>query len=600
MHATILIIFPCLCHLSLAFLSFKSSYQFHQFLPKKTVNNHNRNKPFIIFNGYLPPEEDPEYSKVIKKSLIRSRPTLEKDQDPSLSFPIPREGDIVLCPGKLTWANEDILGSIRFLRTSFYGNETSWIADISPLSPIGASENMFIIDKKAKSLSVSTALLRPVKNAFIRSENAFKIQRDTNSSEFSLRSPKYRAIDASINLPSKEYNDDILLSQLDDYKDLKNRLIKSTATFGFAVAAVLPFIFSFAVSAYYLLGVGASIVYLFLLGKETDSIGLVYSKSPNAGEESAVFRNLSRLRLAVPAMLLVSLAAFNSLSHSQDLDIGGTLRLVSKTQFLSSMAGFLSYRIALFISEVLTEVRGDDILGILPGSFAEGFRQYNKMQSDSSDQTSMIDVVFVSGPRAAGREFIFDDIFSRNNGSVNGFTRWKFFTSNFELAKSFPQRYTYIGSSIMDDMLRGGGDNFVTSVDFCGNKETVILSLAGLAGESKVAIEGPPDLFDYLQKRSVLKLTPIWLSAQTKEQFVDGARRVILAERAFCDMSPVATSVSELDDEVSYLVDSALVDIGKFKSIAPSFKYTLLTTWFNQNDTQGFFELEEIMKQWRV
>jgi hypothetical protein len=73
-----------------------------------------------------------------------------------------------------------------------------------------------------------------------------------------------------------------------------------------------------------------------------------------------------------PAAVVFFLAAVN---YFTDTSLIKPFQLVSKEQFLGAMAGFLTYRVALFVTEVGTEMRFDDVLGILPGSFAEAYRQ---------------------------------------------------------------------------------------------------------------------------------------------------------------------------------------------------------------------------------
>ena len=145
---------------------------------------------------YVPPECDPEYRGVIKTSLLRDQiigDTL---------LPLPRENDVVIYPNEF---GEQLLGTIKYLRTGYYGNETSWVADILPLIE-GKSENVFIIDRNAKSQSLSTDKLKPAKFFFVRAENGFKITFSSNSSaitNISLRSLSYRTIDSTMKPQSK-------------------------------------------------------------------------------------------------------------------------------------------------------------------------------------------------------------------------------------------------------------------------------------------------------------------------------------------------------------------------------------------------------------
>jgi hypothetical protein len=145
--------------------------------------------------GYVAPEKDPEYRSMVKKSLL-----LDAVEDVTQTYPLPKEGDVVLCQGK--WKDEQIIGNIRSLRKSFYGNETGWMADVIPLTE-GKTENVYVVNKGAKSLTLSTAELKPVKSFYVRSENGYKVSFKPNSTVVSLRAPSYRKIDANTKLPQK-------------------------------------------------------------------------------------------------------------------------------------------------------------------------------------------------------------------------------------------------------------------------------------------------------------------------------------------------------------------------------------------------------------
>lgn len=74
---------------------------------------------------------------------------------------------------------------------------------------------------------------------------------------------------------------------------------------------------------------------------------------------------------------------------------------VTREQFIAAMAGFLTYRVSIFVSEVVPDLRMDDILGIMPGSVAEGYRQF-KDRGKPEKMTIVpenIPIIFVTGPK---------------------------------------------------------------------------------------------------------------------------------------------------------------------------------------------------------
>ena len=165
-------------------------------------------------SAYVPPEKDPEYRGMVKKSLL-----LDSINE-SDTYPLPKEGDIVMYEGK--WKGENVLGSIRTLRSSFYGNETGWIADIIPLKE-GKSENVYNINRDSGSMSVSTKELKPVKFFYVRSENGFRLTFKPNATSPSLRAPAYRPIDESTKSFKKKINAAKVERTMEDYESLKLR-----------------------------------------------------------------------------------------------------------------------------------------------------------------------------------------------------------------------------------------------------------------------------------------------------------------------------------------------------------------------------------------
>ena len=152
--------------------------------------------------GYVPPEEDADYRDVVKKSL--QRPTKEQREesyseiDSEASLPVPKEGDIVLCPGK--WKGEQILARVRYLQ--YMTSSESWVADVSPLEE-GKSADIYIVEKGAKALTIKVSELQPVRSFFVRSEDGYRVNTKKNSTEYLLRAPKYKNLTADFALPVK-------------------------------------------------------------------------------------------------------------------------------------------------------------------------------------------------------------------------------------------------------------------------------------------------------------------------------------------------------------------------------------------------------------
>lgn len=321
--------------------------------------------------GYLAPELDPEFNK--------DASTRSLQLDLNATLPSPREGDIVRCAeawgaGGKGWEDHK-LARLRFLR--YDGPRERWIADVTPLVE-GKSDKVFAVDKNAKSFFQDVAALQPVQAFFLRSENGYKVAMKRNSStEVVLKAAAYRELARDFVPPALQKVDQAVLRQdMDTYAELKNRIIKTTLVFGAVGSIVCVPLFGFDVAIPYASGATAGGLYLYLLGKKIDGIGLGFSAGNSS--YSKLDNVASNLRLLVPVALMAGLAARNAASTG--VRVSG-LSSLSRDQFLAAAAGFLTYRLAIFVSEIASEVRTEDWLSMMPGSAAEMYRQAQKLPS---------------------------------------------------------------------------------------------------------------------------------------------------------------------------------------------------------------------------
>jgi hypothetical protein len=138
---------------------------------------------------------------MVKKSLRRPIQNVTKANitiDAQATLPLPREGDVVIAPGK--WKGERVLARIRFLQYS--ASTESWAAEVIPLKE-GKSVGIFTVDKNAKAYTEKIETLQPVRAFFVRSENGYKIAYKKNSTEILLRAPSFKPIPADFTVPRK-------------------------------------------------------------------------------------------------------------------------------------------------------------------------------------------------------------------------------------------------------------------------------------------------------------------------------------------------------------------------------------------------------------
>ena len=138
-------------------------------------------------------------------------------------------------------------------------------------------------------------------------------------------------------------NPDVTAQGLEEYRELKTTLLREAALVGAASAvATLPFLGA-EVSGAIAAGAAAGCAYLFLLGRETDTVG--DSADAVAGRSKAEVLAVAG-RLGVPVVLFAALAARNTLTgHAPDG--ASALSLVSPPQCAGAIGGFLAYKAPL-------------------------------------------------------------------------------------------------------------------------------------------------------------------------------------------------------------------------------------------------------------
>ena len=547
-----------------------------------------------LWMGYVSPERDPAFRDSVQKSLLQPLVELETEK----MLPVAREGDIVQFPGK--WPGELQLGRIRFVQYSV--DKKTWIADIVPLKE-GKSENVFVVDRKAGTSFETVDRIMPVRSFFLRNENGYKVAFRNNSTEVILKAPAYREMNSSYEAPSKPVSVKILEEDMKRYEELKARMITNTVKFATVGAVISQLAFGSDVSAPYLLGGVAGALYLFLLGKKTDGIGAAYafeSTPPSKLDEI-----LAKSRFVVPLFLVLLLGAKNALVDGRAWT---PFNIVPRENFLGAIAGFLTYRIALFATEVATEMRTEDLLGIIPGSFAEGYRMSKEMREREAagiaagNLAPLIPVIFVTGPKAAGHSSLSLRIKSSLSNKKISFV--KFITTDSLAWRKSPERYQLVEKKELDDLRAQGGllfegleqNPFGDSTDIALASRDFKPSLADpKATQIAYLVDGQPEILEALSKQASFKLLNVWISLQTKEQFIEKASQIVQNElllelkQGKEKNDALATKSALL---VSDLVNDAARDITFYMSKAPLFEYTLLNSG---TEDETLDELEQLL-----
>lgn len=237
-----------------------------------------------------------------------------------------------------------------------------------------------------------------------------------------------------------------------------------------------------------------------------------YSKSAKKSSDNKVVQFLVTNRVAVPLLALGIFTAYNYYSTGVK---PVTFSLVTRQQYLGIIAGFLSNRVALLLTEIRGEVRLEDFLSIVPGSFAEVYRESRKKDEirekkirdnenrklsagetgesqydeygDPLDLQVLSTVVVICGPRAAGRLSLAAKLVK--NGRCSDKVRSiKFLTTDRSVASYSPDKYSFASEDRIAELRKQ--KKIVYEGDeksFFGNEIPVYLSIDDLTSKADVS-----------------------------------------------------------------------------------------------------------------
>eukprot|EP01031_Cornospumella_fuschlensis_P027972 gene27972-33778_t len=330
---------------------------------------------------------DPEFRKDAKK-LAASGPLSPTPDDQTAeeakfaSLPAPKEGDIVQYVDDY---NASQIGKIRYLQ--YIDSYNSFYVDIIPLAE-GKSPGVFVINRKAKAEYKPLSQVRPVKAYYLRSDDGYKVSFKKDTKEVVLKASQFKPVDKSYGANRKTINFDAITNDFQDYQELKKRITVAALKVGGVGSLLLGFSLGPDVVPEYALGVFSGCAYFYLLSKKVDAIGdkfsvlsLANNPSPSTtspvesatptSAQTAPFapRNLLAIRrneLLSPLRFILPIASLGALSY-QKIYVDHyvpphPLHLLPEKDFLVYAGGFLTLRMAIYISEVLKEFRLQDIV----------------------------------------------------------------------------------------------------------------------------------------------------------------------------------------------------------------------------------------------
>ena len=215
-------------------------------------------------------------------------------------------------------------------------------------------------------------------------------------------------------------------------------------------------------------------------------------------------------RFLVPA---VALGLFALKNYVIDGEIPQPFQIVSRAQFLGVAAGFLSNRLAILLTEIRAEMRVEDMLSIVPGSFAETYRQSKRLEASGQPVTvgqQLSTIVVVTGPRAAGRSELTNALLA-NGKLTKKLQVCKYLTTDTATWQKSPGRYTLVTADEMMSLresgklvyegeergLFGSSSQIALSLD---DLSVAVVSSENKKGPPARLVEGPPEVIEALSK----------------------------------------------------------------------------------------------------
>jgi hypothetical protein len=211
-------------------------------------------------------------------------------------------------------------------------------------------------------------------------------------------------------------------------------------------------------------------------------------------------------------------------------------------------------------------------------------------------------VVFITGPRAAGRLKLAPGLVGKVDGMGMPVRRVRLLTSDNLAAQRRPDRYTYVSSADLDAQRADGLLAWEGSdkLELGGVVRAALDTNTLMAANGEViVVDGEPGILDALRTMPALRLSPVWVSLQTKEQFIEKASAIVQEQVATTVASggggtgTRAVQAALAAEQVSDLVNEAAKDITYYMQKAPLFEYTLLNLG---SDAETLLELEAIAK----
>lgn len=247
---------------------------------------------------------------------------VRRETDPR-GFVLPVPGDIVLYAGR--WADEDAAGLVEAVRPRS-GNSNAFVVDIVEMRNVG--DQLFATTRKRRWFDVADVRI------------ALDAKYSSNQDAYAVSSARsgYASI-PEMDAQAKAAADA-------EYAVLKAKMLKTTAAAGIGGSAAAATLLSADIGLAFGLGSAASILYLYLLQLNVDSVG-----DSGKGDSSATFSSrFVALRFLAPALPFFALGLINARAPGLAMSasvLGPRFSVISPQQAAALILGLLTYKVPL-------------------------------------------------------------------------------------------------------------------------------------------------------------------------------------------------------------------------------------------------------------
>eukprot|EP00578_Thalassiosira_sp_NH16_P006291 CAMPEP_0181123258 /NCGR_PEP_ID=MMETSP1071-20121207/25790_1 /TAXON_ID=35127 /ORGANISM="Thalassiosira sp., Strain NH16" /LENGTH=591 /DNA_ID=CAMNT_0023208361 /DNA_START=17 /DNA_END=1792 /DNA_ORIENTATION=+ len=436
-----------------------------------------------------------------------------------------------------------------------------WLVEVTEMEDVGDGYYAEYPSRKRRRVALrKLEEIAPLPASFVRSEDAFKVpmERGGNRPQPSHSGYDLVGYEGPMALP---VNQEILQADGENYGQIKFSLLRNAAVAGAAGTIVADLFRGPGVAVIYFAGALSGVAYLFLLGIKTDTLGSTDAK---------VGSNVSNLRFVFPALVLVGVALSNMMNGENPVSTPGIFTTVTPEQFGAAMIGFLTYRVPLFVSQLMP-VLSESATDMIPGSAGMAVRMAADAKKRGADMSALdelardddlLTVLLVSGPEGTGKTTLVNKLLESDDRFVR------------------PVLLDRVSDGVKFEQLEQRGE--LLEIDSSGryglSREGVLEAAAKAAPESDaegetsqkvVAVDANVDLAKKLVNLSSARLVGVWIGLDDLEKFESRLRTKIAS-------GAVPIPDDETEDTVLRAKVRRVVKDIEFGVVSGVFEFTIL------------------------